>query len=138
MMLPRLHTLPRALRALLTAFLLGACNRRDREPEEVEEEDLKAALLHQVAGLNLPAAVREHAPAAGGAFLEFLEAEGRLSAGREKGAYVRALRTAFRGATGQEDHLVRRGGKIDRNGPCPCGSGKKYKKCCLRLLDQGQ
>jgi len=21
--------------------------------------------------------------------------------------------------------------KIDRNGPCPCGSGKKYKKCCL-------
>lgn len=21
--------------------------------------------------------------------------------------------------------------KIDRNSPCPCGSGKKYKKCCL-------
>lgn len=19
----------------------------------------------------------------------------------------------------------------DRNAPCPCGSGKKYKKCCL-------
>ena len=25
--------------------------------------------------------------------------------------------------------------KIDRNAPCPCGSGKKYKKCCL-LRDQ--
>ena len=25
---------------------------------------------------------------------------------------------------------VRHGGKPDRNGPCPCGSGKKYKKCC--------
>lgn len=22
-------------------------------------------------------------------------------------------------------------GKIGRNEPCPCGSGKKYKKCCL-------
>jgi hypothetical protein len=22
--------------------------------------------------------------------------------------------------------------KIDRNAPCPCGSGKKYKKCCAR------
>ena len=22
------------------------------------------------------------------------------------------------------------GGKVDRNDPCPCGSGKKYKKCC--------
>ncbi|MBZ4042781.1 SEC-C domain-containing protein [Flavobacterium hibisci] len=21
--------------------------------------------------------------------------------------------------------------KINRNDPCPCGSGKKYKKCCL-------
>lgn len=23
-------------------------------------------------------------------------------------------------------------GKTGRNQPCPCGSGKKYKKCCLR------
>ena len=22
--------------------------------------------------------------------------------------------------------------KVGRNGPCPCGSGKKYKKCCER------
>jgi hypothetical protein len=21
---------------------------------------------------------------------------------------------------------------ISRNAPCPCGSGKKYKKCCLK------
>jgi uncharacterized protein YecA (UPF0149 family) len=21
--------------------------------------------------------------------------------------------------------------KIGRNDPCPCGSGKKYKKCCM-------
>ena len=25
--------------------------------------------------------------------------------------------------------------KIGRNAPCPCGSGKKYKKCCLPLFD---
>jgi uncharacterized protein YecA (UPF0149 family) len=25
---------------------------------------------------------------------------------------------------------VRRGEKIGRNDFCPCGSGKKYKKCC--------
>jgi uncharacterized protein YecA (UPF0149 family) len=22
--------------------------------------------------------------------------------------------------------------KIGRNEPCPCGSGKKYKRCCLK------
>jgi hypothetical protein len=26
-------------------------------------------------------------------------------------------------------------GKIGRNDPCPCGSGKKYKKCCLGQID---
>jgi hypothetical protein len=24
--------------------------------------------------------------------------------------------------------------KIGRNDPCPCGSGKKYKRCCLALV----
>jgi preprotein translocase subunit SecA len=27
---------------------------------------------------------------------------------------------------------VRREQKVGRNDPCPCGSGKKYKKCCGR------
>jgi len=26
--------------------------------------------------------------------------------------------------------VVREGEKVGRNDPCPCGSGKKYKKCC--------
>jgi len=25
-------------------------------------------------------------------------------------------------------------GKIGRNDQCPCGSGKKYKKCCISLM----
>ena len=33
-----------------------------------------------------------------------------------------AARTELRAADGQ---------KVGRNDPCPCGSGKKYKKCCL-------
>jgi preprotein translocase subunit SecA len=26
--------------------------------------------------------------------------------------------------------IVNKGAKVGRNDPCPCGSGKKYKKCC--------
>ncbi|MGV3485966.1 MAG: preprotein translocase subunit SecA, partial [Planctomycetaceae bacterium] len=29
------------------------------------------------------------------------------------------------------------GPKVGRNDPCPCGSGKKYKACCLRKLAEG-
>jgi preprotein translocase subunit SecA len=32
-------------------------------------------------------------------------------------------------ATATADTFVREGEKVGRNDPCPCGSGKKYKKC---------
>jgi preprotein translocase subunit SecA len=32
---------------------------------------------------------------------------------------------------------VRREQKVGRNAPCPCGSGKKYKKCCGRQVSTG-
>ena len=33
----------------------------------------------------------------------------------------------------QKQPMKRDGEKVGRNDPCPCGSGKKYKKCCGRL-----
>ncbi len=40
--------------------------------------------------------------------------------------------TATSGATDGSDKKrpVKKGEKVGRNDPCPCGSGKKYKKCC--------
>jgi preprotein translocase subunit SecA len=35
-----------------------------------------------------------------------------------------------RGEGSSSVQTVRRGKKVGRNEPCPCGSGKKYKKCC--------
>jgi uncharacterized protein YecA (UPF0149 family) len=31
----------------------------------------------------------------------------------------------------QENQTARRESFVGRNDPCPCGSGNKYKKCCL-------
>jgi len=33
-----------------------------------------------------------------------------------------------------EAKLENKAKKVGRNDPCPCGSGKKYKKCCLNML----
>ena len=42
-----------------------------------------------------------------------------------------------KGAAGEDskprEPIKREGDKIGRNAPCPCGSGKKYKKCCGKL-----
>ena len=38
---------------------------------------------------------------------------------------------AENGATpAKVETVVHQGPRIGRNDPCPCGSGKKYKKCC--------
>ena len=44
----------------------------------------------------------------------------------ERQAAPEASRT---GAVAAADTFVREGDKVGRNDPCPCGSGKKYKKC---------
>lgn len=36
--------------------------------------------------------------------------------------------------SGEKPQPVRKEKKIGRNDPCPCGSGKKYKKCCGRTV----
>jgi len=53
---------------------------------------------------------------------------------------VAAGRTVGPGAVAEDDEEevrpapVRLKAKVGRNDPCPCGSGKKYKKCCLNKV----
>jgi uncharacterized protein len=59
-------------------------------------------------------------------WLEFLQGLERSVVG---------FRDHFRGETRAEffaahTPFVRSGPKVSRNDPCPCGSGRKYKKCC--------
>jgi preprotein translocase subunit SecA len=48
---------------------------------------------------------------------------------RKKRKELEQARMAGSGDRQQIQQVVR-GEKIGRNDPCPCGSGKKYKKCC--------
>ena len=101
---------------------------------DIEEPDLKPALLEGVGSLALPASVRAVVPDLCAALLGELEAQGRLSGGRSLGRFVRALRGAYDERTTDKPRTIRNpgGASIGRNDPCPCGSGKKYKKCCMR------
>jgi preprotein translocase subunit SecA len=118
---------------MLSAFMKAACDARGVEPEEIEESDVKAALTGPVARLAVPQSCRKEVPAVCSTFLAWLETEGRLGGGRLLGAYAAALAGSYTdAATGKPKPVVRAGSKLGRNDPCPCGSGKKYKKCCMR------
>jgi SEC-C motif-containing protein len=46
-------------------------------------------------------------------------------------AVFEKLEGSWRFVTGRQPPARRVGPKVGRNDPCPCGSGKKHKKCCL-------
>jgi len=54
--------------------------------------------------------------------------EAIMPAGEERGAAKPMPDTR----PGREETYRRESPKVGRNDPCPCGSGKKYKKCCGR------
>jgi preprotein translocase subunit SecA len=49
---------------------------------------------------------------------------------RKKKKELEQARMAGAGDMQTVQQVVRSGEKVGRNDPCPCGSGKKYKKCC--------
>jgi preprotein translocase subunit SecA len=119
--------------AVLETLLTTACAHRGLEPAKLEEEDLKHALLEHVARLDLDADVRPFIPSLCRGYLEDLQRQGRLGTGHTLGRFVGALKEAFVAADRlRPQTFTRPGDKIGRNDPCPCGSGKKFKKCCQK------
>ncbi len=45
-------------------------------------------------------------------------------------AHEAELKAEQAGGVPKVETVVHEGPRIGRNDPCPCGSGKKYKKCC--------
>ncbi|HVG94797.1 MAG TPA: SEC-C metal-binding domain-containing protein [Planctomycetota bacterium] len=116
---------------VLTEFLSAACH--GGSPADLDGGAVAHAMFDHVAEIRLSPPRRDAVPDLVAAFLSDLEDAGRLSGGRALGAQVRASAPAFRDrAEGKTPTLVRPGPKIGRNDPCPCGSGKKYKHCCLK------
>jgi len=94
------------------------------------------AALDSVAHLDVPLEARRAFPQLLTGFLEYVAASTPVAgadrwaaavAGAEEG-YLARFRDdgSVRGATVR--HPV---AAVGRNDPCPCGSGRKYKKCCM-------
>ncbi len=118
---------------ILPAFLGAACKARNVAPDALGEADLKAGLLDGVGSLTLPASVRATVPDLCGALLGELQSQGSLGGGTALGRYVRALRSAYDEKTAETVKTIRNPGeRVGRNSPCPCGSGRKFKVCCMK------
>ena len=124
--------------AVLVTFLRHSCSIRQIGPEAIEEQDIRAGLLDGLRSLAIPDPLQDHIPQLVGDFLADLQQRGRLAGGESHQHLMQTLKESYlRGQRGEVESIDRVASKIGRNDPCPCGSGRKYKKCCLNLLGDG-
>jgi len=105
-------------------------------PDQVSANTFASVFAEHLPRLSLVPSVRDDIPEVVARFLEFLQEGGRLGEGYAWAEQVRSLKLASNrsGAPkplkkGETIRKPERPG-VGRNDPCPCGSGKKYKKCC--------
>ena len=110
----------------------------DRDfPDEVSPGTFAKVLTEVMPRLKLPEAARPHVPEVVAKFLEYLRESGRVGEGSDWAAQVRVIGKSYGkrlkpegGVKGVTIRKTSESSPLGRNDPCPCGSGKKFKKCC--------
>lgn len=107
-------------------------------PDDVSPGTFATVLTEVMPRLGLPDEARPMVPEVIARFLEYLRESGRVGEGSDWAAQVRAIGRSYvarlkpdGGVKGVTIRKAAGASPIGRNDPCPCGSGKKYKKCCL-------
>ena len=122
---------------ILTHF--GAAVKRvDRDfPDEVSPGTFATVLTDVMPLLRLPEVARGQVPEVIARFLDYLQESGRVGEGADWAVQVRIIGKSYgqrlKPEGGVKGVTIRKGAEMSplgRNDPCPCGSGKKYKKCC--------
>jgi hypothetical protein len=125
--------------ALLAAFV-GACGMRGiSSPEELTDSLCETILLNDIPRLDFPLDVRRAVPGLLREFFNYLVVSGRFPAALSWIDRIAVINKKYQ-ALFREDGSVKgetfrkKYTDVNRNDPCPCGSGKKFKKCCMDLI----
>ena len=107
-------------------------------PDAASASSLSTALRAVMSQPSVTASSRDQIPEAIAGFIEYLGETGRLGDAEEWAGAIRKgpsaskkvakLSSEVKGVTIKKSEKV---SPLGRNDPCPCGSGKKFKKCCM-------
>lgn len=97
--------------------------------------------LDRLSCLSLPLKVKEEIPELLCSYFSFVSQSGRFPEASLWENDILTLKTGFlqkfrengsvRGETYKKKYT-----DVGRNDPCPCGSGMKFKKCCMKLISE--
>jgi hypothetical protein len=133
-----------AVRTIAERFLACVYDDLQKAPRFLDGDD-----VHAILGHFLPARFGKGDPVARSvgkvlrAYFEFLEQRATISQGYEIRRSLEDNASLFldivekgmihRHGAAPTKPFVNKAGKVGRNDPCPCGSGKKFKQCCATL-----
>jgi hypothetical protein len=124
---------------LLDHFLREAVGLEPGFPAAADARLFCRVLTERVARLDLPVEVRRGVPGLLSAFFQYLAASGRYPPAASWLDWLPAVEERYLAifrpdGSARGETVRRRFPAVGRNDPCPCGSGSKFKKCCMRLF----
>jgi SEC-C motif len=124
---------------IIVAFLRECRDRGAKSPKTVTLELFEQSLFDGMAQLDLPLLVRKGIPTLLSAFFRYLSESGKYPPASDWEAWIQTLSSSYMqkfrpDGTVKGETFRKKYTDVDRNDPCPCGSGKKFKKCCMKLL----
>lgn len=125
--------------SVLHAFFRELSHAGASSLSEVNGKKVAEVLLEKMPHLALDAGLKKKVPDFLEEFFGFLSESGRYPAAgawrmaveAQRSPYLSRLRDdgSVRGETFKKNYT-----DVGRNDPCPCGSGQKFKKCCMPLI----
>jgi hypothetical protein len=100
---------------------------------------LDKVLTGTLALLDLPLTVKRSVPSLLCGYFNYLASAGHYPPASAWTGWVgqidKAYQERFRGdGSVKGETFTKKYTDVNRNDPCPCGSGKKFKKCCMGIL----
>lgn len=124
--------------SLLLAFFRKA-GEKTKTLESLKGRDVEDVFLSHMPRLDVSVDAKRAVPDLLDGFFTFLTETGRFPAAASwqmcvettRKKYLEGIREdgSVKGTTFKKNYT-----DVGRNDPCPCGSGKKFKKCCMPLL----
>ena len=124
---------------VLRAFFEEAAKRGADSLESLTAKTVEVVLFQHLGRLAVSAEAKRAAPDLLEGFFGYLRETGRYPGADAWQICVEALggrfRDSIRGDGSVKGETFRKNySAVGRNDPCPCGSGKKFKKCCGPLI----
>lgn len=95
--------------------------------------------INKTAHLDIPLSIKKGIPHLLEEFFSYLSSTGTFASANNIRESITLITPSFLNSFREDgsvkgETFVKKYSDTGRNDPCPCGSGKKFKKCCMKLI----